>query len=117
MTYLLGIDVETPWRELSPQVQQWLLFTDESIEPPVVEIPVNEATVNVVDRQHHVRGEGGGQTLDAFVVGRVEGADAPGVGAVGGDGGQEPASGDEVERHSCGHRPRPYRIGDHDRGR
>lgn len=33
----LGIDVETPWRELSPQVQQWLLFTDE--EPSVLVAP------------------------------------------------------------------------------
>ena len=33
----LGIDVNTPWRELSPQVQQWLLFTDE--EPSVLVAP------------------------------------------------------------------------------
>ncbi len=34
------------------QLADWLLFTDESIDPPEVEIPVQEATVNVVDRQH-----------------------------------------------------------------
>ena len=34
------------------QLADWLLFTDESANPPDVEIPVQEATVNVVDRQH-----------------------------------------------------------------
>src|SRR5690606_28976507 len=34
------------------QLADWLLFTDESIEPPDVELPVEEATVNVVDRLH-----------------------------------------------------------------
>ena len=38
--------------ESATQLADWLLFTDESIEPPDVEIPVQEATVNVVDRQH-----------------------------------------------------------------
>lgn len=34
------------------QLADWLLFTDESIDPPEVEIPVEEATVNVTDGQH-----------------------------------------------------------------
>ncbi len=34
------------------QLADWLLFTDASANPPPVEIPVEEATVNVVDRQH-----------------------------------------------------------------
>lgn len=38
--------------ESATQLADWLLFTDESIEPPDIEIPVEEATVNVVDRLH-----------------------------------------------------------------
>ena len=34
------------------QLADWLLFTEESANPPEIEIPVEEATVNVVDRQH-----------------------------------------------------------------
>ena len=36
----------------STQLADWLLFTEESVNPPDIEIPVEEATVNVVDRQH-----------------------------------------------------------------
>lgn len=38
--------------ESATQLADWLLFTEESANPPEVDIPVQEATVNVVDRQH-----------------------------------------------------------------
>src|SRR5699024_11396487 len=37
--------------ESATQLADWLLFTEESANPPEVEIPVQEATVNVVDRK------------------------------------------------------------------
>ncbi|WP_454086200.1 ThuA domain-containing protein [Georgenia sp. Marseille-Q6866] len=46
------LDITANKGESATQLADLLLFTDESIDPPVVEIPVNEATVNVVDRQH-----------------------------------------------------------------
>lgn len=46
------LDITANKGESATQLADFLLFTDESIDPPEVEIPVNEATVNVVDRQH-----------------------------------------------------------------
>ncbi|MEE6272449.1 ThuA domain-containing protein [Georgenia wangjunii] len=46
------LDITANKGESATQLADWLLFTDESIDPPDVEIPVQEATVNVVDRQH-----------------------------------------------------------------
>ncbi len=31
----LGVDVDTPWRELPPELRQWILFTDEQPVVPV----------------------------------------------------------------------------------
>lgn len=46
------LDITENAGDSSTQLADWLLEPEEPIEPPDIEIPVQEATVNVVDRQH-----------------------------------------------------------------
>ena len=47
----LGIDVDVPWRELSPKIRKWILFTDEQPVVPVYPGLNPEETRRAVKRQ------------------------------------------------------------------
>ncbi|MEE6288944.1 ThuA domain-containing protein [Georgenia sp. MJ173] len=51
------LDITANAGDSSVQLADWLLFADEPIEPPDVEIPVQEATVNVTDQAHPATAE------------------------------------------------------------
>ncbi|WP_228760005.1 ThuA domain-containing protein [Pseudactinotalea sp. HY158] len=46
------LEVRENGGESATQLADWLLFTEEAVNPPDVEVPTQEATVNVVDRLH-----------------------------------------------------------------